>query len=213
MRDDIAKLVHRVITDGLRLKERLDRNERADFDVEQSRLKAHFGDVNFDPGASLAPRPGYRPGEGDRKMQDVQYALASWLDEIFILDSPWSSSWNEHKLEQAFFRTSLRAESFWERADQASGDALEVFYLCVMLGFRGKWQDHPEELKAWRKKIEPRLETGRSSAAPVPSGEKPPTDVPPLRGRDRLQGVIIAVAVALGLLIPAASFFLVYQLK
>lgn len=212
MRDDITRMAHRIITEGLRLKERLDRSDRVDLEVEQGRLKALFGDLSVDASVHLSGRGPGRAGDGDRKLYEASYALACWLDEIIILDSPAGAAWDDRSLESTLFNSRIRAEKFWELAEQASSETIEVFYLCVMLGFRGKLRDQPDKVKAWRKTAEARIETGRSSAAPLPRGEKPPTDVPPLRGRDRLRQVIIAVAVVLGLLIPVASFFFVFHL-
>src|SRR5262245_474207 len=73
----------------------------------------------------------------------VGYPLACWLDEVFILDpaSPWREAWTENSLEFALCRSQERAVKFWEQARQAElrgdADAVEVFYLCMMLGFRG----------------------------------------------------------------------------
>src|SRR6266446_4029510 len=111
MREEIANLVHPVLTYGLRLKDRLERGEALDFDAEQAALKGlllgeleakrvpEFGGQSADS-ASMA-----RMSMGGRRNPDhflgIRYALACWLDELFILDSPWERAWNERKLEEA----------------------------------------------------------------------------------------------------------------
>src|SRR5439155_11845235 len=91
---------------------------------------------------------------GDSIVRDqflgIRYALVCWLDEIFILDSPWKDQWSERSLEIDLYNSRERAWKFWEQADNASArpttDALEVFFLCVMLGFRGNKVDSPDDL-------------------------------------------------------------------
>ncbi len=80
---------------------------------------------------------------------EVRYALTCWLDEIFIdQPSPWSVPWKERKLEMALFHSNDRAWSFWRRANQAlalgDADLVEVYLLCVLLGFRGPALRRPE---------------------------------------------------------------------
>ena len=80
------------------------------------------------------------------------YALVYWADEVLIR-SAWASAdrWKNSILELDYFGTRRAAVDFWERARlaeeqaQASGrgrrprsaDALEVYFLCAALGFRG----------------------------------------------------------------------------
>src|SRR5205807_5159764 len=81
---------------------------------------------------------------GDRFL-GVRYALACWLDEFFILNTPWEKKWNERKLEVELYGTNDRAWKFWRQAELAlalpQDDAVEAFFLCVMLGFRGQYRD------------------------------------------------------------------------
>jgi type VI secretion system protein ImpK len=50
---------------------------------------------------------------------------------------------------------------FWEQARLAEGrphiDALEAYYLCVMLGFRGQYLGKPQDLQQWRQRVQARL--------------------------------------------------------
>src|SRR5205823_4923639 len=117
---------------------------------------------------------------------EIRYALVCWLDELFVVDSPWGAAWNEHKLEVAMFGTNDRAWKFWEKARKAAGrsevDVLEVYYLCVMLGFRGELRGEPEKLTAWAAVTRAQLEEAAKQAWTPPPELDPPSDVPPLRG-------------------------------
>ncbi len=87
-------------------------------------------------------------------------------------------------------------------------DALEAFYLCVMLGFRG---DGPggEGLSAWRDAVEARLAAGRPADWPEkPAEEKPQGNAAPRRGRERRRRVAALLLVVAALLVPAVAVFL-----
>src|SRR5689334_16971706 len=144
MQESIAQLVHPVFGYGLQLKERLARGEALTFEIEQAALKgmllseiearrwADFGGEGDQAGR----------GRGGQQFLGIRYALVCWLDEVFIRDSPWSARWNERKLEVALSGTNDREGKFWEQAKlteaRSGSDAIEVFFLCVMLGFRGE---------------------------------------------------------------------------
>lgn len=76
----------------------------------------------------------------------AKYGLVCWIDEVLI-EAPWSGApwWAENILERQLFRTRLRNQEFYKQAGDAAAhsqkDALEVFYLCVVLGFRGLYED------------------------------------------------------------------------
>jgi type VI secretion system protein ImpK len=92
-------------------------------------------------------------------------ALVYWIDEVLI-DSPWRSAleWKNHILEWEFFQRRERADHFYELAHQAEllagTDPLETFYLCVALGFRGKFADDPVGLRAWSDRVYQRVVAG-----------------------------------------------------
>ncbi len=76
----------------------------------------------------------------------AKYAICAWIDQR-LNDLPWGkqegnkSWWKENCLERRFFSSRDAYVEFFERASKASGltkkNAVEVFYLCVVLGFRG----------------------------------------------------------------------------
>jgi type VI secretion system protein ImpK len=222
MREPIANVVYPVLLHGLRLRERLDAGDQPDLDLEQSALKgllgpaaearpwAGLGGGPRDPGANLSVSGPWAP-------PDYLYALVCWLDEIFIDDSPWGKRWQNQLLEWALYRSREAAHKFWElarRAEARSGrDELEVYYLCVMLGFRGDLRDDPARLRAWRNAVETRLKQNLGAEWTAPPGRDPPDPAPARRGRERFQRMILtAVAVLLFLIFPATCY-LVLQLK
>ena len=205
MQEETASLVHSVVTYALDLKARLERGESPAFATEQATLqRLLLNETEARRYTDLASE------------LEIRYALACWLDELFVFHSPWESLWNEHKLEVALFGTNDRAWKFWEKAHRAAtrsdADVLEAYYLCVMLGFRGELRFEPDQLQAWVTVTRAQLDKGQEQAwAPVPELE-PPAKVPPLLGRERLRRMVLRSALVLFLIIPVAAVFAVWQL-
>jgi type VI secretion system protein ImpK len=165
------------------------------------------GEERPEPGGEAAPRP--------EAFLGIRYLLTCWLDELFILYSPWSGSWNERKLEVTLYGSNDRAWRFWQQAQLAESrpttDALEAAFLCVMLGFRGDQQDSPEKLRAWVATNQARLTRLRDEDWPQPPELDPTTNVPPLRAREGFQRVVYFGAIVTLLLIPVVAFLIVLQ--
>ena len=88
-------------------------------------------------------------------------------------------------------------------------DALEVFYLCVMLGFRGEGPTAPQTLAGWRDAVEEQLTRGQSKNWAGPQEMQPDVYAAPRRGRDRLRVVLMSLVVLLAVLIPTVTFLFV----
>jgi type VI secretion system protein ImpK len=226
MKEELGNLVHPVINYALRLKERLERNETPDMDAEQAALKGLLlsdsearrwgADFCGDSGLTNASIRVSQLGDSRRGADGflgIRYALVCWLDEIFILDTPWSRRWNEQKLETQLYGTNNRAEWFPEQAERAEArrgsDALEVFFLCVMLGFRGRWRQSPDQLQAWVSRTLIQLAQSQGQECPLPADHEPPTSVPPRHGRERLQRMVLIAGVLALCIIPVFALVVV----
>lgn len=160
----------------------------------------------------------------------AKYALACWVDEVMDL-AQWAGSkwWQDNTLEYHYFGRHNRSEEFYVRASEASAqsqrDALEVYYLSVVLGFRGFYEDpHPVEeptltaerlmlpktLRAWldqtaagiRLRGKPRLQpTGRMGPG------APPLERQSLMIGALLAGSVLAALVAIGCWLVFANPF------
>ncbi|QGZ38918.1 type VI secretion system protein ImpK [Pseudoduganella flava] len=83
--------------------------------------------------------------EGD-DIDAAKYAYCAALDEI-ILGSPFPirDAWERRPLQLALFGDQLAGEHFFDRLDELRGkggtrlQALQVFHMCLLLGFRGKY--------------------------------------------------------------------------
>jgi len=87
--------------------------------------------------------------QADVPQEDVQqakYAICAFVDEM-ILTSSWGlkESWADKPLQLAYFNDFAAGEEFYNRIDvlrsAKKNSVLEVYYLCLALGFRGKYVD------------------------------------------------------------------------
>src|SRR5262245_8295810 len=194
MREELAEAVYPVLTRALKLRDRLRAGESCALEVEQAALTELLERVEKAPGAEpVAGDPLAPPDQPEARLDylGAGYALTGWLDEVFILDSSWRERWNESKLEVARYGSNDRAWLFWQQAKLAEKrvgvDALEVFYLCAMLGFRGEWADDPAKLAAWVASARQQVARGQGQEWATPPELELPTDVPPRRGRQALR--------------------------
>lgn len=222
MRKELADLVHPVIARALSIRERFERGEHPDLETERGLLQGllltdhearRWYDFGGEPhGEAPADLSASR---SNQTFLGVRYALVCWLDETFIVDSPWGGKWNERKLEAGLYGTNDRAWKFWEQAKLAelrpTSDALDVFFHCVALGFRGELRDDPVKLRGWLESTRARLIRAQFREWPCPPSLEPTTNVPILRGRDRLERMILLTALSVLLLTPALVFFVVNQ--
>jgi type VI secretion system protein ImpK len=205
MNSTLAQVVHPVLLHGLELFRRLQRGEEPILEEEQAIL---LGLLSDQPVADFT-------ADRDGRFFGVRYALVCWLDELFILESPWSSKWNENKLEARLFGTNDRAFRFWEQAELAATrptpDALEVFFLTVLLGFSGDRVDDPILLSSWIAATRLQLRQKRESVWAAPPGLEPETFVPRLVGRSALRTALMVSLLVLLALIPAAVLLMLRQ--
>ena len=195
MNKPFGRIVYKVFSQALDVKDRLDRGEAVAFEAVRQEL------LNLIRSEGETRRmPDYG---GDGIFLGARYALACWVDELFIIhcQSPWADDWKERLLEYEIFRTNLAATKFWEQADivlrhpgspRASiapgPDALETFFLCVVLGFRGTYFDNPAKVREYVEEMRPQL--ARPAAWQPPRDLGVQTNVAPLVGRETLRRVV-----------------------
>lgn len=148
-----------------------------------------------------------RARQADIPQEDVQqakYAIAAFIDEMILTSSwPLKESWADKPLQLAYFNDFSAGEEFYNKIDTLRGakknSVLEVYYLCLALGFRGKYVD----LQGMEKKkvlMDTMLREIRG-AAPAAAGLSPNWQPP-----DALPGIVKYfpawfVAAACGLLV------------
>ena len=153
----------------------------------------------------------------------AKYALVSWVDEMLV-EAAWPGRdwWSNNVLEVRLFNTRLCNERFYTRAQEASTlarrDALEVYYDCVVLGFRGLYRDPnlaavltgarglPPTLEAWARQASLGIRLGQGRP-PLAGPRQEIRGAPPLRTRATVVWSVLAVVV-LGLANVVAGYAL-----
>jgi type VI secretion system protein ImpK len=228
MREEIANLVFPIVQQGLALRdhlEHLEHGEALDLESEQARLRAmllseaearKWIDFGGERAGSRSVSDASESRSSSERFLGIRFALTCWLDELMILHSPAEEQWNERKLEGLLYGTNDRAWKFWEQAEMAllrpTSDALEAFFLCVQLGFRGELRDDTDKLQSWSAATKSRIAKIRNQEWGYPLEYEPPTYVPPHYGRERLQHMVFTGGIVLLLLIPVLAFFMVHRL-
>ena len=94
-------------------------------------------------------------GIDNDKINLSKFALVSFLDET-IISSSWNQkdSWLSEPLQLKLFNSFNAGEEFFDHLNKlrqrssSNKDVLEIFFLCLTLGFRGKFQlQSPENLR------------------------------------------------------------------
>ena len=196
MTPQFSNVVYSVLGYALELKERLDKGASPvpDIEIEQSELRARLL-------TEIESRrlPDYG-GDGSVYL-GARYALTCFVDELFIGYSSWGSVWNDRKLEAALYGTNDRAWRFWDQADivlrrpsaprtqsQPGLDGVEAVFLCIVLGFRGKYLENPSKVKEYVDDLRPQVTRAEAWESPADRGVK--TNVQPLAGREALRRVV-----------------------
>jgi type VI secretion system protein ImpK len=90
----------------------------------------------------------------ERQLQTVKFALAAFIDEtVLIADFPLREEWEKYPLQLEYVGEHLAGLTFFERLEammkspdgEADIDVIEVCYLCLILGYKGKYNIYYEE--------------------------------------------------------------------
>lgn len=144
----------------------------------------------------------------------AKFAIISWIDEILVHGCTWRHGewWHQNLLEgqhfkvetaDSFLQANGTAHEFFNRARQAAGlagkDALEVFYIAVVLGFRGIYSQKglnpqtyglPSTLPKWLRSTASALQLGLGRT-PLPRVPKPVAGAKTLNGRLEFLGSLV----------------------
>ncbi len=199
MTPKFAQAIDPVMLHVLGLLERISQGERPAAVDERLRIRGLIDQAEALLGASEQWRLG-------------KYALAAWTDEMLV-DAPWDGRdwWSNNVLEMELFNSRECYDRFYILAKEASTlptrDALEAFYICVVLGFRGLYRDPefsastiqqlglPPNVEAWARQAAMAIRLGQGR--PTITGKKRDlSGAPPLRGRHIALWTTLALAMA-----------------
>jgi type VI secretion system protein ImpK len=192
MTDAFASIVSPVFQYLIDFQDRLEEGESPTLERERDRMMELLAEADQQASTSSQIAHDY---------ELARHALVYWIDEILI-NSRWKYAleWRQCILEWDLFQERLRADRFYEKAHEAEAlagtDPLEVFFLCVALGFRGRHADNPAELRRWSERVYHRIVAGSQQAdkfLPDEPIEREP--LRPLPGPSLLLAVSILVAI------------------
>ncbi|HEX3869099.1 MAG TPA: DotU family type IV/VI secretion system protein [Pirellulales bacterium] len=133
MTPEFANVIDPVFMHVLKLLERIEQGQTPEPDFERQKLHSLLSE--------LEAKMGSEEGALARR------ALVYWIDEVLI-DASWpnASWWADHILEFELLGTNEGATLFFSDAERSRSsphlrNALEVYYLCVVLGFRGIYRN------------------------------------------------------------------------
>ncbi len=205
MQPQLANLVFPVFQDAIGYRARLLAGSRSlKFEQVQASLRS----------ALTASQDASFLGRGPDYL-GVRYALTCWVDELFVLHSPWGAEWMNNTLEWELYKTSDGGFKFWDQLDLAAQmsefDALEVFYLCVMLGFRGTPPEKVGKLEDWRAAMEEQLHPDRANECELPPERPAEVNAPPRTARDDLHSATMILVGTMALLVPIIIGIFLYK--
>jgi type VI secretion system protein ImpK len=167
---------------------------------------------------SAADRDARRAGYGGGDVRLAVYAYIAFLDETVLSSTqPMFQGWNRRPLQEEVFGDHVAGETFFRnlsdlmaRQDSEDlADVLEVYLLCLLLGFRGKYAGNPDGLQSLVASIQERLRRVRGPAPLVgPDWALPPGESPPSSRDPWLRRLVVTVGIVL---LMAVGLFLIFH--
>jgi len=151
MQTDFAAVVDPIFLTALDFIDRMERSQRLVVSDERAKLLRQVDEAE----AKL--------GGGNEEWQYAKFAICAWVDSMLI-NAPWQGRgwWANNCLEKQYFGTRLAHAKFYEEARKAAAlsrkNALEVYYIAVVLGFRGLYNDPTAPQIAEQMKLPPTIE-------------------------------------------------------
>lgn len=159
-------------------------------------------------------------GVDPRSYDDARFALCAWIDET-VMNSPWQhrAAWQRTLLQSEYYNTVNAGTEFFDRLNLLhpdQNDVREIYYLCLGLGFAGRYSmDGDEFLRDQLKKSNLRSLIGQvlepvsyargvlfEGAYKIPAGElSTPTGAMSMNPVMRWLFILLPPLLALGLLL------------
>jgi len=150
-----------------------------------------------------------KSGFDNQDVEDITYAVVALADEVALNSGELISSyWMTNLLQFKYFRENTAGDGFFSRLeivrrDPSRKDVLEVFTLCLLFGFQGKYRIRGGELELMtlteslkRDALRPAINTELLS----PHGERPTEAIVGVR-RNGVLVLAAAAAVAIAVLL------------
>ena len=88
-------------------------------------------------------------GIASEEYNEARFAICAWIDEA-LLGSSWKgrAEWQRESLQRRYFQTADAGEEFFERLNRLGPqqrDVREIYYLCLAMGFKGRYHQEGDE--------------------------------------------------------------------
>jgi type VI secretion system protein ImpK len=85
-------------------------------------------------------------------VQVSKFALAAFMDETVLTNNfPLRDQWEKYALQLEYFGEQLAGNKFFDKLEamlkqiEVTQDAVEIYYVCMLLGFKGKYAIYEQE--------------------------------------------------------------------
>ena len=85
-------------------------------------------------------------------IQVAKFGLASFVDETVLTNNfPLKEEWERYPIQLEHFGEQLAGNKFYDKLDamlrqiEVTADAVEVYYVCLLLGFKGRYAVYEQE--------------------------------------------------------------------
>lgn len=85
-------------------------------------------------------------------IQVAKFALASFVDETVLTNNfPLKEDWERYPIQLEHFGEQLAGNKFYDKLEamlrqiDVTADAVEVYYVCMLLGFKGRYAVYEQE--------------------------------------------------------------------
>ncbi|WPB79302.1 DotU family type IV/VI secretion system protein [Archangium violaceum] len=140
-------------------------------------------------------------GFSHQDAQDMAYAIVALLDEAALTrPEPYRSFWMTNLLQLQYFNENVAGDGFFHRLqgirkDPHRAEVLQVYYLCMLFGFQGRYRIRGGELELMTliDSVQKDLERAKPFDYDVlsPHGERPTESL--LAGKRRISPMVISL--------------------
>ena len=151
-------------------------------------------------------------GYSNEDVKAASFAVVAFLDEsVLTSKNPVFATWSRMPLQEELFGEHMAGETFFQYVQQLlsrrdsveTADVLEVYLLCILLGYRGRYGSSGlGELRAFADSIRDKVRRVRGTNLPLSPAWTIPEDPPLPRRRDPwVMRLVWVVALTAGLAI------------
>lgn len=170
-------------------------------------------------GVRTAMQEGAARGYSREYIEIAAFAVVAFLDEsILNSQNQVFAGWSARSLQEELFGKHLAGEAFFEylerlqtqRDSAETADTLEVFYLCLLLGYRGKYgRSGAGEVRAMMLGVQDKIRRARGDTPLSPSAMLPLDPPQPVRKDPWFRGLAVAAGAAL---VAACAMFTIFAI-